>query len=204
MGRENEQKMLVELNELGFQYADVNDIFKQDLLAPEVVEIILKWLPIIYKGHLGAGDLLTRSLLSAKKPFNPQSLIDFFEANIYNSSVMWAVAHVISTSNSTDISTWIHDQLINQPGTFERSGLLTGIVKKGNFKNVDDFMDFMKKIFDKYIIYEQFRLLYKKYAQLKDIDFLQEKLDGLDQKTVKEVQKLIIAISKKVKFRDSL
>jgi len=188
---------LAELQELGYYYPDINTIYKQKNLASYEVEIILKWIPNIYIEHLGSGDQLVRSLISTEEPFNPEPLIKFFEKNIYNSSVMWGVAHVLAVSNTYDISNWIKNQLLNEHYTFQRSGLLPGIVNKVHFNSSEERIIFLKKIFLKYLPGDYMFKLFKKYGMKSDITFLEKEKAKACKKISDEIEKVITEINRK-------
>src|SRR6266700_1130687 len=190
------ESLINELKKAGFKYIDINDLFKQKELPKEAVDIILKWFPEVYKDHLGSGDHLVRSLISAKDPFDPAALISFFESNIYNHTVMWGIAHVLATANTIDISEWIKDQLLKEVKSFERAGLVRGLFYKGNCKSNNELRRFLKLIFDKYPL--EVLELFKKVGTKDDITFLEQKAKNSDKKLSREIEKIIAFITKKV------
>lgn len=190
--------MLKELEEAGHKYRDIDEIFKQRKISLHAVKVILKWLPDIYVEHLGSGDQLVRSLISAEEPFDPAILIDLFETSDYNFSIKGGIAIVLSYAKTVDISDWIKEQLLNKPYSLERVGLVPGLEKKGGFNSSEELIKFLGLIFDKYSMNWLFDI-YKKYADEDDIDFLLDKMNIADAKKKKEISKLIIAIQKRKK-----
>jgi hypothetical protein len=188
-----EREMLKELEVAGFKYYDVNYIFKKNELQPEEVAIILKWLPDIYKEHIGTGDISVRSLISAKEPFDPTIIIDLFNRDEFNFSIKSGFAVVLAYAPTTDISAWLRDQLLNQEHTFDRAMLVLALPNKGGFKNERELIDFLKQIFDRYPTDEWFKV-FKKYGSIDDIPFLRSKVDQVDKKVSKELLKSISAI----------
>ena len=73
-----EKGLIKELKNNGFSYKDVDKIYAKQSLEPVEVEIILKWLPELYKEHVGTGDSAVRSLMAAKRAFDPSLLINLF------------------------------------------------------------------------------------------------------------------------------
>lgn len=193
-----ERIMLKELEEAGYKYRDIHEIFKQKKIASEVVQIILKWLPDIYAEHLGSGDQLVRSLISAEEPFDPTRLLDLFETGDYNFAIKSGIAIVLIYAPTDSIEDWIKSQLINEPYALERMDLVSGLDRKGGFKSKHELLNFTRLIFDKYPI-NAFFDIYKKYADEDDIDFLLDKMNIADAKKKKEISKLIIAIQKRKK-----
>jgi hypothetical protein len=192
MGK-TEREMLKELEIAGFKYYDSNYIFKKNELQPEEVAIILKWLPDIYKEHVGTGDILVRSLISAKEPFDPAIIIDLFNRDDFNFSIKSGFEVALVYAPTEDISIWLKDQLLNHEYALERQILILGLPNKGGFKNENELIAFLKQIFDKYPIDTWFKV-FKKYGSIDDIPFLQSKLEQVDKKIGKEIFKLISAI----------
>jgi len=177
INRENQLAMIKELTELGYTYKDINDIYKY-ILPPQAVEIILKWLPEIYKDHLGSGEHLVRSLISTEQPFNPEVLINLFENSNYNKSIKCTIAYVLAIAKTDDISFWIKEQLLNKESTFQRVGLVHGLEAKAGIKDTMELMVMLKKLFDKYFFFESFQKIFKKYANKEeDIEFLRVKIE---------------------------
>lgn len=174
--KEAKKSMLKELELLGYCYSNIHDIYKQKKLPPDIVDVMLDWLPDIYNEHLGSGDQLVRSLISADKAFDPSILINLFENNSLNDAIKWGIGHVLAVAKTKDISGWIQDQLLNQNYTFYRSSLLNSLEKKAGIKDAAELMIFLKKIFDKYAYFETYQKLFKKYADDNDIPFLEKKL----------------------------
>jgi hypothetical protein len=195
MGK-TEREMLKELEIAGFKYYDSNYIFKKNELQPEEVAIILKWLPDIYKEHVGTGDILVRSLISAKEPFDPAIIIDLFNRHDFNFSIKSGFEVALVYAPTEDISIWLKDQLLNHEYALERQILILGLPNKGGFKNENELIAFLKQIFDKYPIDTWFKV-FKKYGSIDDIPFLQSKLEQVDKKIGKEIFKLISAIENK-------
>ena len=83
------------------------------------VAIILKWLPDIYKKHIGTGDLLVRSLISAKESFNPSVIIDLFNRDEFNFSIKSGFEVALVYAPTEDISIWLKDQLLNHEYALE-------------------------------------------------------------------------------------
>lgn len=169
-----EKELIKELKKKGFNYKNSEDIYKVKLYPP-VPEIILKWLPLVYSQHLGTGDILVRSLISSVEPFQSKALVDLFENSDYNEVVKWSIGYVLSISKTEDISNWILDQLINKGSSFSRSSFLYAIKNKLEFKSKIEITELLKSIFDKYFYYENYRKMYKKYAEVGDIKFLLQK-----------------------------
>lgn len=168
-------KMFEELKTAGYTYKDVNDIYKQKLPA-KVVEIILKWLPKIYQEHIGSGEQLTRSLISAQEPFDPSVLINLFENSNYNKQLKWTMAYVLAISKTYDISGWMMNQLLDKESSFERDGLISGLTIKAGINDKKELTSVLKKLFDKYCYFEDYLKLFQKYADKEDISFLEEKI----------------------------
>ena len=72
--------------------------FSSNPLSIEVVNIILKWLPEIYKEHVGSGEHLIRALVFTETDFDPTTIINLFENSDYNYGLKWTMAHVLSIS----------------------------------------------------------------------------------------------------------
>ena len=68
----SEKAMLDEIQDLGYERPTIDSLHKSSVsLPPDVVGVILKWLPKIYDGHVGAGEHLIRALINAEQPFGP-------------------------------------------------------------------------------------------------------------------------------------
>jgi hypothetical protein len=172
----NEQLMIEELNTLGFHHSNINEIHQEEAVQPLMVEVILKWLPAIYHDHVGSGEHLIRALISAVEPFDPTIIIQLFETSSYNSSIKWTMAYVLAISKTHDISAYIKKQLLEQEGTFERAGFLYGLTKNAQIQSRAELVDILRQLFDKYCIFGTYQLLFKKYASVDDIPFLEERL----------------------------
>jgi hypothetical protein len=173
-----EAKLIRELKSTGHNYKGIADIFKHTLPA-KVVEVILKWLPEIYEEHLGSGEMLVRSLISAEEPFDPCPLIDIFENSHHNKVIKCTIGYVLAISKTYDISIWIRKQLLDKEPSFERAGLLDGILTKMGVKDRLELMQVLKILFDKYFRFQTFQDLYKKYSNKEeDLIFLEEKIEN--------------------------
>lgn len=85
------------------------------------------------------------------------------------------------------------------PASFERAGFIPGLEVNANFESREELMDFLKKIFDKYLSFGRILLLFKSYGILSDIHFLEHRLKEADPKKKKEIEKVIITIKSKKK-----
>ena len=192
----SEYQLIKELKQAGYIYRDINHIFKQDELPIKAVDIILKWVRQMYNEHLGTGDHLVRSLISANEPFDPTVLIDIFENSDYNFSVKSGIAYTLSFAPTKDISEWIKRQLLVESPTLERYGFIEGLAMKGGFKDVGELKSFLKLIFDKYPTDVMFKL-WRKYGTTEDLPFLEEKAESENTKISNNLKKVISAIRKK-------
>jgi hypothetical protein len=190
-----EKELIGELRKAGYKYTNSDQIFRKKSLAPVETQLILKWLPRVYEQHLGAGDILVRSLISAKEPFDPSLLIELFEKSTLNSSIKSSIGHVIVHANTGNISKWVKTQLLNKDYAFERSSLVSGLTERGGFKNIDQLKQFLELIFEKYPI--SVLEMYDKIGDKYDIDFLLERIKLADKKLSKDIEKTLKKILKK-------
>jgi hypothetical protein len=52
-----ERRLFDELKSAGFKFRGINHLYKQKVFLPlKACNIILKWLPAIYKEHIGSGE----------------------------------------------------------------------------------------------------------------------------------------------------
>src|SRR5687767_14301481 len=127
-----ERQLFDELKNAGFKFRGINHLYKQQNFLPlKACNIILKWLPDIYKEHIGSGECLVRSLICPTDAYNPKVLIDLFENGDLNDTLKCTIGYVLSISNTTDIREWLLHQLLDKEHAFARAGLLNGIVPKG-------------------------------------------------------------------------
>jgi hypothetical protein len=169
----SESKILEELKTKGYKYKDSMEFYRQDDIEPEVIDTIIKWLPKVYNEHYGTADILVRSLIGAKEPFDPSTLIKLFDESDLNYALKGGIAIALAYSKTQDISDWLKDQLLNHNYSHERSSLVGGLNNKGCFKTGTELMDFVKKIFDKYHGDDVLKL-FKKFGDKTDIKFLKE------------------------------
>jgi hypothetical protein len=193
----SEELLIRELSKLGYRYKHIDDIYKQKSLPPAVVAVILKWFERVYEEHLGSGDQLVRSLISSAEPFDPTVLIDFFEKNKYNKSIMWGVGYVIAVAKTFEISKWLREQIKNEHPTFEREALVYGLPEKGNFSSITDLKSFLQDIFPKYPL--AVLELYKKIGKKDDVIFFESQKGLCTPDVNKEIDKLIKRLTKKAK-----
>lgn len=179
-----EKQLISDLNDADFQFRDINHLYKQnDYLPIGAINIILKWLPEIYKENIGSGECLVRSLICRSDKYNPATLIDLFENSELNETLKSTIGYVLSISNTTDIKDWLLSQLLGKEHSFGRAGLLDGIVPKGHFKTKDELKKFLFEIFDKYSYYEAFQKLVQRYSLTDDIPFIELKAQEADTNT---------------------
>ncbi|MBO9563696.1 MAG: hypothetical protein J7621_13020 [Niastella sp.] len=197
---EAKEQLLNEINSKGHKLSNIKDIYSQDILDSHTVEIILKWLPLIYQESLGSGELLVRSLFSAKTPFNPTVLIDLFINSSYNQTIKSTIGLVLAKANTLDISNWLLDQILNKDYSFERAALIDGLENKARITTVDSLIEVLQTIFNKYWWFESYQKLFKKYGRKEDIQFLKSKIDKLDKRMVREISNVINAIDKRVRI----
>jgi len=193
----SEKEIVHELKSRGYMYKDADDIYRQKKMDPEVVNVILKWLPKVYIEHYGTADILVRSLMGAKEPINPSPLIELFDKTDLNFSLKSGIAYTLVFAKTQDISVWIKDQLLNKDYSIERSALIEGLNNKGRFSSAKELMNFIRKIFDKYHDEEVLKL-FKKFGDHNDILFLENYLKSADKKLAKQIIKIIEAIKKRI------
>jgi hypothetical protein len=144
-----ERKLISDLKSAGFNFRDINHLYKQnDFLPIAAIDIILKWLPNIYEEHIGSGECLVRSLICPSDQYNPKVLIELFEKSNLNETLKCTIGFVLSITNTSEIKDWLLSQLLDKEHSFGRAGLLDGIVPKGGFNTKDE----LKKFFLKYLI----------------------------------------------------
>ncbi|MDP4265239.1 MAG: hypothetical protein Q8941_22115 [Bacteroidota bacterium] len=178
-----EQQLINELKSAGFKFQDIDHLYRQrDFLPLKACKIILKWLPDVYKEHIGSGECLVRSLLCPSDPFDPAILISLFENSDLNDTLKCTIGYVLSIANTKDIREWLLHQLLDKEHSFARTGLLDGIVPKGGFKTKNELKEFLFQIFDKYSCYEIFQKLVQKYSSTEDIPFIEQKAIEADSK----------------------
>lgn len=173
------QKLINDLSNQGYNFASDDDLYKQKEIFLEVANVILINLPEILNESLGAGVQLIRLLILTKEPFDPTILIDLFENSTHNSSVKSMIAHTLSMAKTYDISNWILTQLLSNESAFERCALLRGLVLKASLKNVDELMDVLQQLFEKYILYELYQKIYSRFGRKNDVPSLETKLTDL-------------------------
>jgi hypothetical protein len=169
----SENKLIQELNKKGYRYKGCMDIYRKDDIEPEVINTILQYLPKIYNEHYGTADILVRSLIGAKEPFDPSPLIKLFDESDLNYALKDSIATALAYSKTQNISTWLKDQLLNKGYAHERCVLVGSLNNKGCFKTEKELMGFVKKIFDKYHDEEVLKL-FKKFGDETDVKFLAE------------------------------
>ncbi len=190
--------MLDELRKKGFKYRSVDHIYSGMKIAPEEVGIIAKWLPEIYLEHPGTGDLLCRSLKFTNEPFDSGFLIGLFESPDYDLSIKWGIGNTIMLSKTKDVSGWVKDQLLNKPYSLERTSLFDNLLKKGVFKDKQELIGFLKKVFDKYKNYDEYLKIFEKNSTKEDVEFLRKKAkEIIESKLNKKLLKMIEKISSK-------
>ena len=194
-----ETLLLDDLKQHGYNFADINHLYKQSEPLPIVAcDIILDRLPEIYSEHIGSGECLVRALISAGEPFDPTVLIDLFVNSNLNDTLKCTIGYVLSISKTYDIDKWLRDQLLNQEHSFKRAGLISGIVPKGKFQTKEELKAFLVEIFDKYSYYEDFLKLFQKYGPINDVPFLEQKSFEAD---TKRKSREILRIAEKIKNR---
>lgn len=194
-----ETQFISDLRNAGFQFLDINHLYKQnDYLPIAAINIILKWLPEIYQEHIGSGECLVRSLICPSDKYDPAVLIDLFENGDLNETLKSTIGYVLSVSNTTDIKDWLLSQLSDKEHSFGRAGLLDGIVPKGHFQTRDELKKFLFDIFDKYSYYEAFQKLVQKYSSTSDIPFIEQKAQEADSKTT---ARQLIKVAEKIRNR---
>lgn len=134
--RTAEKLLVYELATQGFHYHDIRQIHEEKVIPSKMIELIIKWLPAIYKEHLGKGEHLIRALISAESPFNPSIIIDLFENSNYNQSIKWTMAYVLAVSKTDNIDAYIKDQLFDKESTFERSAFLLPLTERSKLQIV--------------------------------------------------------------------
>lgn len=183
--------LLTKLREKGYRYRNVDKIFEQKALQAGEVELILKWLEPIYGEDVAAADILVRSLISAKHAFDPSQLIRLFDESDLNFYLKGGIGVALAYSRTTDISSWLKNKLLNEPFARENCVLIEGLFSKGGFTNVNDYMEFMRSIFNKYASEEVLKK-FAKYGNEKDMKFLEEKAKTVDSKLAKKIKTLLI------------
>jgi hypothetical protein len=194
-----EKQLFDELKRAGYKFSGINHLYKQQgFLSLEACNIILKWLPEIYKERIGSGECLVRSLICPSDTYNPEVLIDLFENSDLNETLKSTIGYVLSISNTTDIKEWLLHQLSDNEHSFARAGLLNGIVKKGDFKTKEEVKHFLFQIFDKYSHYETFQKLVQKYSVMSDIPYIERKANEADNK---RKSRELMKVAEKIRIR---
>lgn len=191
-----EKELIRELKEQGYKYKGIDNIFtsKKDL-EPIEVNLILKFLPRLYEEELGAGVHLAYCLKGARETFDPSPLIKLFEESDLNPTVKNSIGFVIIGSKTGDISKWLKKSLLEKHVAFENTALVSGLPKRGGFKDTIELKKFLKLIFEKYPI--SVLVLYDKIGDKDDVDFLLEQIKIADKKLSKEIEKTLKKILKR-------
>lgn len=191
-----ERELIKALKEQGFKYKGIDNIFSsKKYLEPVEVDLILKFLPKIYKEELGAGAHLVHVLKGSREAFDPSPLIKLYEESDLNSVVKSSIGFVIVLSKTGDISKWIRRRLLRKVVTFEDGALVSGLPERGSFKNRGELKEFLELIFEKYPI--SVLDLYDKIGDKDDVDFLLEQIKKADKKLSKEIEKTLKKILKR-------
>ncbi len=182
--------LLTDLKGKGYRYRNVDKIFEQKTLQAEEVEVILKWLEPIYSEDVATADTLVRSLVSAKHAFDPSLLIRLFDESDLNFHLKGGIGVALAYGRTTDISAWLRKKLGKEPFAPENWVLIEGLFTKGGFTDVNDYMSFMRSIFDKYHN-ESVLKIFAKYGNKEDIKFLEERAKTVDSKLAKKINTLL-------------
>ena len=101
-------------------------------------------------------------------------------------------------SKTKDVSGWVKDQLLNKPYSLERTSLFDNLLKKGVFKDKQELIGFLKKVFDKYKNYDEYLKIFEKNSTKEDVEFLRKKAkEIIESKLNKKLLKMIEKISSK-------
>lgn len=167
------KKMLDEIAALGYERPTIDLLHHTSTpLSTSVVEIIIKWLPSIYREHIGSGEHLVRALINTQDHFNPELLKDLYENSALNEGLKQTIAHVISISKVGDVSGYVRKSLLNKPVSHASAGFLSALTSNCNFSTRDELMEFLKLIFFKFSYYEEVFRLFQRYGRMIDIPFL--------------------------------
>ena len=196
----SEHLLLKELKEKGYRYRNIDKLFEQKTLQADETEAILKWLEPIYREDVATADILVRSLVSAKHVFDPSLLIRLFDESDLNFHLKSGIGVALAYGRTTDISAWLRKKLGKEPFAPQNWVLIEGLFTKGGFTDVNDYMSFMRSIFDNYQN-ESVLKTFAKYGNKEDIKFLEEKAKHCSD--ARQSKKIGHAI-KKIATRNSL
>ncbi len=172
----SETRLLDEISLLGYERPSVNLLHHTTtILEEDVVDLILKWLPLIYKERVATGNHLAWALLNTRQSFKPDVLIDLYENSDLNETLKQTIAHILSAGKVNNISTFLREKLLNEKMSLASAGFLSAIEGNCNFKSRFELMEFVKLIFDKFFFYESIEKIYGKYGWKDDIAFLEKR-----------------------------
>lgn len=183
--------LIAELEDKGFTFRTINELHNSNQLSASVVDSILKWLPAIYQEHPGGGEHLVRALISTSSSYDPTILIELYEMSGLNDTLKNTIAYVLAVSDTEDISSWILTELFSNEPASKSSGLLFALPTKCDIKSAKDLVGFLKRLFDKYAYYEIFQKMLRAYAQIEDVDFLEQKAVSSEKRIARETFKTI-------------
>lgn len=193
-----ESEMIGELKKAGFNYVNSVTIFKKASLDLPAVNIILKWIPLIYGEDPGAAHYLVRALVRSREAFDPSVLIDLFENSDLNFSLKGGIGFTLVLAKTTDLSAWIKKQLLEEEYKLERCSLIPGLETKARFNSREELVDFLVRIFEKYYSNNDFIRLVKKYGDKNTFLLIKERtLTNKNTKAIREIEKVLVWYEKK-------
>jgi hypothetical protein len=197
----SETQMLDEISLLGYERPSINLLHHTTTILEEnVVDLILKWLPLIYNESIAKGNHLIWALLNTRKSFKPDVLIDLYENSDLNETLKQTIAHILSVGKVNDLSFYLKEKLLNEKASHTSAGFLSAIAGNCNFKSRFELMEFVKLIFDKFFFYESIEKIYVKYGWKDDIAYLENKLAECgNSKDAKRIGRMINKIIAKKK-----
>lgn len=190
-----EKELIIDINLLGYNFLDLDDINRQKSIDINVIDCILRYIPKLFQEHTGTGIIACQCLLKSNTNFDPFVLIKLFENKELNFSIKSSIGFVIADANTKDISNWLKKQLSDKNFSLEKCSLINALPRKGGFKSNTELIEFVKGIFDNYINNEDILKIFKKHGTYEDVIFLKNKLSTVNKPLQRKVQKVIDLLS---------
>lgn len=103
---------LGELHSRGYPAESLSELRQKYVPLPtEIVEILLKWLPLLAEPALQ--EQIVRNLVNVEAPFDPGVLIRLFESTL-SEAVRWAIANTLAELRPLSAREWVIDALRNR------------------------------------------------------------------------------------------
>jgi len=191
-----EEPLLAELRELGIDVRYVSELCQPENVpvSPEVVSILLKWLPLV--SHDRVKDAIIRAVGASREPFDGKPLVECFLADRGDESLRWPIANTMAVAKPTGIADWLAGAVRERRYGTARQLLFTALARHAKR---DVALPILRELVDE--MPGHIAMALARIGDSSDADMLESRRDRGEAWERKEIDKAVRKIRKRAESK---